>query len=733
MVISIEKLGSPSALSLFASAETIPALVAAGAILAVTAAVFTYSEFKNYKEKKHKEKIEVVNGLYALHLKQIVVPHAGKIHGFPPVFQLIDSKYQSMHFTPEQVKDIGSDVTHGSDIALASYRESVRSAIRKLKEYYFSRKDGDKVKTDDITAGVISYLLQMLDTKCLNFLGYDYDIAYLDAINKFITAYSSLNSGEKSQHFSRLAPVYAHLSIAKDKLEKHKEVLSLQETVAELKDSCVNHSDILIRALVKMIAKNNDTELANTVAHDELKEGILRQHYIQSELFGIELRSDEKIMLPDSIFQNWIKNLSSYYLKSLSIEMEQQDDTHYSTQDFFIFLDQAKALLGRKLFGRSKEKELVDNELKKIRKVFHESGNFISTRYNKLTQKFDLVSDPLQLIDRSLVMAKIAKLAHEIISLQYLCTHLLRSIQLLGNIYVNNPAHFCKIFNVLDQLCMLIQEDVRASKKSFRQLQEDNANNMQIEEKELFPNEIKSILDLVYAEIKDIGEQVKDCRQMAIKAIKPATVKSVNYEMLELATAISKMYFDENSNSLDQDDHVSTHSLSEMSIEIDEAEIPEKKNKGDLIEHLTSQIKKINSRILEIQKTELFHSKNYFKIYDALLVMHTKSITLIQEQSSKPERIDKANKTLKLTMSLADETLEFLNTPTPDRLAGTTRFFNKIHKQLNDKNNASFIDRHDNKVSGFIYSNLCSYGIFRTDTRRKMAVFEEACLKSTYS
>lgn len=275
MVVSIQKLGSPSALSLFASAETIPALVAAGAILAVTAAVFTYSEFKSYKEKKHKEKIEVVNGLYALHLKQIVVPHAGKIHGFPPIFQLIDNKYQSMHFTPEQVKDIGSGVTHGSDIALDSYRESVRSAIRKLK------------------------------------------------------------------------------------------------------DSCVNHSDILIRALVKMVAKDKDTELANTVAHNELKEGILRQHYIQSELFGIELRSDEKITLHDSIFQNWIKNLSSYYLKSLSIEMNQQDDTQYSPHDFFTFLGQAKALLGRTLFGHSKEKEVVESELKKIRKVFRESGNFI--------------------------------------------------------------------------------------------------------------------------------------------------------------------------------------------------------------------------------------------------------------------------------------------------------------------------------------------------------------------
>lgn len=263
----LTKMGSPSALSLFASSDAIPAMVAAGAVLAVSAALFTYSEFKSYQAKKHKEKVEEVNAFYTTHLKQILVPSHGKIHGFPSIFQLVDDKYQSMHFTPDQVKDIGTNMPHGTDIALSSYRESIRAAIRKLKEYYFSRKDGKKIKSDDVTAGVLSYLMQMLDTKCLNFLGYDYDIAYLEAICKFINAYASRKNGVKSQHFSRLAPVYAHLLKAKIKLEKHKEVLSLQETVAELKDSCVSHSDNLIRMLVKMVVQDQDTDLADSVAH----------------------------------------------------------------------------------------------------------------------------------------------------------------------------------------------------------------------------------------------------------------------------------------------------------------------------------------------------------------------------------------------------------------------------------------------------------------------------------
>lgn len=735
MAVSLDltKLGSPSALSLFASADTIPAMIAAGAVLAVNAALFSYSEYKSYQEKIHKEKMKDVNDLYLAHLKQIIVPHHGKIHGFPPIFQLVDGIYQSMHFTPAQVKGIGTEVPHGTDISLSSYRESVRAAIRKLKEYYFSRKKGNSIKENDITAGVLSYLMQMLDTKCLNFLGYDYDIAYLDAICKFINAYSSRN-GVNSQHFSRLAPVYAHLLKAKQKLEKHKEVLSLEETVAELKDSCVNHSDILIRMLVKMVIKDSDTDLADTVAQEELKEGILRQHYIHSEILGFEIRSDDKILIPESIFKDWIKKLSDYYLRAQNTDLGQQDNNLHSPNDFFAFLNKAKEILGRKLFGHHKEQEKMHAQLKLIRKVFQESGNFISTRYNKHSKKFEIITDSLHLVDRSLIMAKVAKLAHEIISLQYLCMHLLKSIQLLGDLYVNNPAHFCKIFDVLDRLCILIQDDVRSTKKAFRQLQEDNDNNMQIEEKELFPNQVKDALESIYGEIKDLGEQVKECRQAAIKSIKVYTEKSVHYEMLAIAKAISNMYFDASNDPILNHGNTNTpNTTPDETINIPEEQSPQVEEQDNFIENMNTFTQELRDRILEIQKTELFQSNNYFKIYDALVILKNKTIELLKENTKDPVRIDKANNMLQLTSALLNETLKFLNQPTAERQVGATRFFNKIHSQLNDESNISFIDRHHNQASGFIYKYVCSQGIFRTDTRRKLAQFEEACLTASYN
>lgn len=736
MVVSsdLTKLGSPSALSLFANAENIPAMVSAGVVLAVSAALFTYAEFKSYQEKKHRDKVEKANAFYALHLKLIIVPNRGKIHGFPPIFQLIDGKYQSMHFTPEQVRDIGSDVIHGTDIALSSYRESVRAAIKKLQEYYFARKEGGHVKAHDVTAGVLSYLMHMLDTKCLNFLGYDYDIAYLDAIAKFINAYSSQANGEKSQHFSRLTPVYSHLLKAKQKLEKHKEVLSLQETVAQLKDSCASHSDKLIRMLVKMVVHDDDTDLANTVAHDELQEGILRQHYVRSEIKGIEVRSDKEIKIPDSIFQQWIKNLSEYYLKSLSIDLKEENKIH-SPNIFFVLLNKAKSFLERKLFGRTKEQQEIDEELKLIRKVFSDSGNFISTRYNQISKKFELVSDPSHLIERSLVMANIAKLAHELISLQYLCAHLLKSIQLLGDIYVSNPVHFCKIFQILESLCALIKANVLTTKKEFIELQQDNQNKMQIEEKEAFPNQIRDLLELVFAEIKDLGEQVKECRQLAIKTAPAHREKSVKYEMLEIATLISNIYFTD-FNVLAEESVVVHESINEPSAEPSEV-IPQRTDEVDkenkysleIIEQLTQRI---YARITEIQKIELARSKTYFHIYDSLIRIKDKTHALLHEQTNLSARHDKACKMLALTGSLLNETLTFLMRPTAERQTGATAFFNSIKGQLNQEDHGDFIDRHHNPVSRYIHTNIYNQGFFRTDSRKRMAAFEDACLQATY-
>lgn len=738
----LTKLGSPSALSLFADAGSTPSLVAAGAVMAVSAAVFVYSEISGAIAKKHKEKIERINALHAQHLKNILVPNRGKIHGFPAIFQLVEEKYQSMSFTPEQIKDIGSAVAHGTDVSLSSYRESVQTAIRKLQEFYFARVKGKRVKSDDITASVLAYLMHMLDSKCLNFLGYDYDIAYLDAICKFINAYSSEGNGEKSRRFSRLGPVYSHLLKAKQKLEKHREVLSLQDTVAELKDSCVSHSSKLIRMLVKMVVRDDDTELADTVAHEELQAGILRQHYVHTEIKGLELQSDKEIKIPESIFREWIKNLSEYYLRSLSIESG-EDETSVSPNSFFSFLDEAEQVLSQKSLIPSKAQVKVERELGYIRSVFKDSGNFISSRYNKKNKKFEIVSKPEELIERSRVMAFVARLAHEIISLQYLCTHLLKSIQLLGDIYVRNPAHFSQIFQVLERLCALIKEEVKTTKAAFTALQQDNQNNMQIQEKEDFPNQIRALLDSVRAEIKALGDQVKECRQMAIKEIPEQTAGKVKYEMLEMAMNISEIYFptellepvleDAKLNNPPKEVAPSVPALpavlekkpSETALSSSKQIEPSRPITD--AERLAQLAADMQNRITDIQNAEPQRAARYLAMRDALLTLKNRAV-----QTRNMGQGDKPTKVLALTASLFEDTLTFLQRSQVERQARSGAFFNDIHQRVTSLENSAFIDYHSNDFSRFLYRHLCSQSIFRTQTRRKLADFEEACFQATH-
>ncbi|CEG56742.1 DUF4194 domain-containing protein [Legionella fallonii] len=762
----IVKLGSPSALSLLASAGTtsIPGLVVGGAILAVAAAVFTYKEYKKFEEKKHKKKIEEINQLYTERLKQITVPFYGSIDGFPPVFQLNkENKYESLHYTLAEVKDIGKLLPSGGDVALVSYRESIRAALRKLKEYYFLRAKSEDEESDEVTIRVLSYLLHMIDSKCLNFLGYEYDIAYLGALTEFINEYASLGRAEHSQHFDRLKEVYANLLEAKQKLEKHKEVLSLEETVSALRDHCVQHSDLLIRTFVKMIANKSDTDLAATVNHAEIIDGILRKHYIRKEVWGIELVADHQIEVPESVFKGWLKNLSLYYLSSLSIETGQKNEKAPIYEDFFNFLKKAEDYLANRTIGNSeKEVKKLNEEIKKqlqlIAKVFKDSDNFISTVYKPSDKKFHVVHDEALLVERSRIVANFAKLIDDVISLQYVCIHLSKSIKELGEIYVKNPRHFHKIFSAMAKLCTLIQADMQTCIDDFIALQEKNKDKMQAARKEQFPNEVRSLLDSVAVGVERLGAAVKSCRKKAKKAINQETTQSVAYEMLEVVESVLGRYFKE-TNTIEKKSISPPVIKQKNSTEQKEQPVHAGSGTGNLsdslppstsqqsqgqsqevssllpdeapLEQLKKLTQEIYSKTVSISQTEPQIAKNYFTLYDTLIVMQEKSIALMDEPDKTEQRSLKAESTLELTLSLVKKTYSFLNKTSDERKQLASSFAKEIHNILNSEENSDLIDCHNNSISRFLYTHLCSCSFFRTDTRKKLTDFDMACAHLT--
>jgi|GEM_PF-5998079 hypothetical protein len=551
------QLASPSAVSLglFSNPVAVPVLLtAAGVAITATAAVVTYKAYEHYKEKKHRAEIERINELHKTILTRILIPDFNEVQSLPPIFKLVDNKdssnVQSLHYTDDDVRRIGETLPHGTDIGLTTYKQSILDAILKLKEYYFSRK-----KHNDITAGVISYLLNMLQTHCLNFEGYNYDIALLTALSKFVNEYASLY-GEKSQHFSHLNIVFSCLQTAIQDLERHKEKMSLEEMLGELRDSCIDENNRLIRGLAKMVTENEKWQLINTFLHKELTQGLLRREYVHSEVKlplidkQLILDTDHEKQLSPTIFRPWLMKLSQYFLDTLDPDTNLNGDNVLSPVKMFTYpdLDRLKQLrtIKKPNIQEKQELEILEHELDKIRKLFSHSQNFITTKLDKSKKKptFISISDDEELIERTKILAEFGTLIHKSISLQYLCTHLLKSTKQLGEIYVKNPHHFRRIFFILEELCKQITDSVDAIIHKFADIQRSKQNNMQIAEKELFPIEVQEILNSLQGRVSSLGLRIKVYRERVAKHLNPEepTIQSVKHEMFEVATLLSEMY-----------------------------------------------------------------------------------------------------------------------------------------------------------------------------------------------
>ncbi len=551
MMSSNNPLGSVSALSLAADPVSLPVIAAAaGVAVTVAAATFTYRAYKNYEEKKMRDEMTQINHLHEKYLARIFIPDNHEIKGFPTIFKYNPDKPEagvdSMHFTDDQIDDIGKKIPRSTDIILTNYRQSVQNAILKLKDYYYSRDD-----RKDLTAGVICYLLYILDSKCLNFEGYEYDIAYLDAITNFINAYSSLSETENTRKFSRLAPVYSYLLSAQQDLERHRDSLSLEEMIGELRDTCVNQANQLMRCLTKIVSRQEDWGLITYVTMDELEKGILRRNYIKTGIKGIVLRSDAIVSLPDSLFKDWVSSLANYYSRTIDpdTDMQSQDITSPEILLRLPAFEKLESLQSNRSKLNAKELEnlkKLEADFKNTQKFFATCKNFMTTilednKDNRIP-KFIAIDNPVDIRIRSGMIAQFAKLIHQVISLQYMSVNLLKSIKQLGEIYVKSPANFRQVFNVFNILCKDIKSGIDEFRQSLTIIQQTNKNSMKLEDQELFPEQIKSILNVTYAKVSRLDRSIKEYRDRVPKDKSSPTIESVKHEMFEVAAKLSKCY-----------------------------------------------------------------------------------------------------------------------------------------------------------------------------------------------
>ncbi len=69
-----------------------------------------------------------------------------------------------------------------------------------------------------------------------------------------------------------------------------------------------------------------------------------------------------------------------------------------------------------------------------------------------------------------------------------------------------------------------------------------NKNAMKLEDQELFPDKIKSILNVAYAKISRLDRSIKEYRDRVPKDKNSPTIESVKHEMFEVAAKLSKCY-----------------------------------------------------------------------------------------------------------------------------------------------------------------------------------------------
>lgn len=540
--------GSDTALSLAANPIALPViLTAAGVAVTIGAAAWSYHAYSAYQEKKHRNEINTINELHKRFLEKIYISEYNEIQGFPAIFKLVKNEkstaVESMHFTKEEIIAIGGTLPHGTDVILYEYRELILNAILELKRYYL-----DRDQPHDVTSGVLSYLLYILESKCLHFAGYEYDIAYLHALSRFINAYASLQQTENSQHFSRLAPVRGYLQAAQQSLEKHKRDLSLKDMVNELTNHCMSTSKKMIKIFVKMITQENKWKYIDTTTHDELAKGLLRRKYVQTQVLGMKLRMDRAVIIPDSHFKPWLIMLLQYFDQSIHPNSAMMVDDILMPEQLFILpdLERLKAIKKRSFWHTSQaDRETVaHNEaiLHSIRQLFGKCENYMTMKLdpkaNDESPRFISISENEELIERSKQLADFTTLIHQILSLQYLCIHLLKSIKQLGEIYVKNPQHFSYIFQVVEKLCDQIKQSIDRNKETITKIRQANNNMMQLEKQELFPEQTYDLLETTYTAISRLGKQVQDYRD----EVAQADLKHQNAIAVETKKAKDEMF-----------------------------------------------------------------------------------------------------------------------------------------------------------------------------------------------
>lgn len=478
----IDKLASPSALGFIAAAvpATLPTTTAGAAVLAIAAAgaavIFIYNLYEHYEAKKHAEEIARIEELHQEYLAKIAIHECNLVAGFPPIFEKnADGQYQAMSMTDAQVRSIACNALRApTDIELVTYRHHIICAIAALKKYYFLHND----KTG-LTVQVILYLMNILE-KLLQFEGYAFDIAYLNALCGFICTYASTR-GELSEHFTCLNPVFRHLQYATQKLIQHRETRSQEEMIAELRGTCMFYIDRSIRSLTKFLIPHTEWHSVDCCDPYPLRNGIYTAEYITRIIGPARWTHSQRVLPTDCSLTNLVCVLSKFYLQTI-------DST------------QRPALPQQHNFAIT---TISEDTLQNIHAIFeaHPDKNPAKAFQHAETQ---------QIIT---ALTQFSKLIHSMTSFLYFLNELTKMIKNIGTSEIDNPSHCRRLYALHQTLSDSIETQAETVQQSLRNINRRNDNQMRIAEKECFLRELMQMINEIKVNIDKQSDAIRERRK----------------------------------------------------------------------------------------------------------------------------------------------------------------------------------------------------------------------------
>src|SRR3990167_3336015 len=519
----IKKFGSDAAYALVANSN--PAILVTeaamvGVALTITAATFAFKAWENYKEKERLDKIREVLSIHNDTLTKISIEAHNLTVDFPAPFQLVDGTYHSLNYTPEELNAMCEDTKRTvGELNLRCYRRYVSDALNMLVGISKSLKDEAK-----LTTPVIHYIIHMVESKFTKFEGYDWDIAMLNALLKFISRYMSMFDKKDAQNelFTKLAPVYAQLDLALEELCNNKKNRKQTTILAEASSTFEVYTELYIKAYLQLITPFTEWEKIQHASLKTLKSGEYSSAFAKKEL-GFFHHTIDASKIDDSLFKDWFQQLIEFYWAAVD-NIITKDEHIPSINEFNL------------------PANLPKKELEKIVKIFSKTDNFLTTVRDPEPPHIDFI--PITNSDYILkyrvpVLTDLAKQIQLLCSFQLVLGQIDKILQNLGEIEASDPKKCKDIYRLHTDLCKAMKRQLTVLKDRFNQIKLKNEHYPQLATKQAYFVKLEESFDSLQLEIQRHYELIRHRRKM-LNISAQETKNEMQHQTHELITLLNK-------------------------------------------------------------------------------------------------------------------------------------------------------------------------------------------------